>query len=534
MEGHYCYKMKDEIGEIHAVQSAKLIIKAKSTVLNTPVRCDDLHRLLVLEKNGYSKADLLSLTDEDIHRIVDDEIDPDTAHAITTDNVHLLYHTFRNVYSLPIHWISCLGNNSMAQMVLKHYLPNEFKGGEDPLHTAICFGHLDITKFLLEKYPDSIDFTTHDGSTCWHTAAWAGHVQIMRLLCQIKPQGASITRKNGEIPLHVAMRRQNYHVTQALLDAYPQGSAVTSPLSGYKPLADASRTNKISFICSLLYKLEFEGIFEPNRFNYPSYDLSIPKEAWNRRDTPWSVILDKCGKEGTIKIFMESHQYSIGLHGAIGFVPIDEIKFILESIPNIDLRLRDNDDRNVLLMTIHKACDEGNRQYWHVYYQQVIELIIVNYQKQYGRDSVANMMVQNGTGRHFLHIAAELGLPWEGLQTIMTADINASYLSDSKTSLLPFMLVAADERSRLRRAIQRNNNVVTSDLTTVYKMVQFGPDVLKNINQSSRDDPPKDQKQMALFLVSFLCSLYYYLSLRRWFSQSDENLLIVSTLIPDL
>ena len=137
VEGHYCYQMRDEIGVIHAVQTAKLLIKAKSTVLSTPVRCDDLHRLFVLEKNGYSKGELLSLTNEDIHRIADDEIDPDRgAHAITTDNEHLLYHTFRNVYSLPIHWISCLGNNSMAQMVMKHYLPNEFKGGEDPLHTG--------------------------------------------------------------------------------------------------------------------------------------------------------------------------------------------------------------------------------------------------------------------------------------------------------------------------------------------------------------------------------------------------------------
>ena len=119
-------------------------------------------------------------------------------------------------------------------------------------YIAICFGHLDITKFLLEKYPESIDSITNDGSTVWHTAAWAGHLQIMHLLCEIKPQGASITRKNGEIPLHVAMRRQNYHIAQMLLDAYPQGSAVKSPLSGYKPLQGKQQMSCIVY--HLLFK----------------------------------------------------------------------------------------------------------------------------------------------------------------------------------------------------------------------------------------------------------------------------------------
>merc|ERR1719223_2036564 len=110
--------MKDEIGVQRAVQSAKQFIQENSRVLSTPVRCDDLHRLFILEKNlGYDEIDLLSLTNDDIHGLVDTTIDTnidtdvdtnidtnidtdnDTPITVTTrttgggDNQHLLYQT---------------------------------------------------------------------------------------------------------------------------------------------------------------------------------------------------------------------------------------------------------------------------------------------------------------------------------------------------------------------------------------------------------------------------------------------------------
>ena len=96
----------------------------------------------------------------------------------------------------------------------------------------------------------------------------------------------------------------------------------------------------------------------------------------------------------------------------------------------------------------------------------------------------------------------------------MKADINSSYQSDVKTSFLPFMLAATDKRSRLKRMFHWEN-VASSDLTTIYEMLQFSPDAFIRMPQKfTHDNPLNDKRQklkhLPLIFIGFLCCVYQY------------------------
>lgn len=529
LSSHLSNQLGDITGVDEALHDAQSIITAHPIVMSTPTRCDDLHRLFFRERNGF---DPVSIEQEDgFYDAMEDDLRAGVGlgRNATLNGEHILYHSFRDILSLPIHWICCIGSDNRWITILSKTVIAEYENTyEDPIHTAICFGHVDIIKFLFERYPKSMESTTNDGSTCFHTCAWVGHIHVMRLLIESKRDGASIVKRNGQLPLHIAMNRRNYHLVPLLLDAYPKGSIIKNTSTGLLPLLDATRTNNIPLICCLLHKLSFEGLFQPIRYTYPSFDLSIPKELWNRRNTAWSTIFDRCGKERTIDIFMEAQQYPLRLHDAIGVVPIQEIDFILQSIPSVDLRLCDNDGRNVLLTTIYRALEEHNRQYWDVYYRKLIDIIIKALQKQFEKKEVSTMMI-DGSGRRILHIASENGLPCEGIQALMKADANASYMPDAKSLLLPFMIAAADDRSRLRRKIQ-GQNVLQSDLTTVYVMIRFSPDVFKRmpVYDVHHDDASLNGRTcrwtwiICVMMGLGYTYLYYLATLEQRYSQSDS------------
>jgi ankyrin repeat protein len=83
--------------------------------------------------------------------------------------------------------------------------------GETPLHVAAGVGKIDIVRFLLERWPDSIRAKDNKGETPLHYAARRGRVKVVRLLVGLWPEGRQEKDDRGWTPL-MRFAEKKYHV----------------------------------------------------------------------------------------------------------------------------------------------------------------------------------------------------------------------------------------------------------------------------------------------------------------------------------
>src|SRR5258708_15875626 len=71
-----------------------------------------------------------------------------------------------------------------------------------PLHSAACFGHVEVCQLLLQYKADN-NVKDSDGKTPLHLASEAGHVYVARLLLE---HGADVNARDNyrDTPLHRA------------------------------------------------------------------------------------------------------------------------------------------------------------------------------------------------------------------------------------------------------------------------------------------------------------------------------------------
>jgi ankyrin repeat protein len=98
------------------------------------------------------------------------------------------------------------GNNSKIKELLKskpEVINQKTSFEVSLLHFAVLYGHLEITKILLDMGGDIKDKDVHMGHTLLHKAVMKGHINIIRLLIEY---GADINTKDngGYTPLYVA------------------------------------------------------------------------------------------------------------------------------------------------------------------------------------------------------------------------------------------------------------------------------------------------------------------------------------------
>jgi len=67
-------------------------------------------------------------------------------------------------------------------LIQGHFVNQEDKASQTPLHLSAQEGFLDITKFLIEKYDANIHAKDKNEWTPLHSACFNGHIEVARYL----------------------------------------------------------------------------------------------------------------------------------------------------------------------------------------------------------------------------------------------------------------------------------------------------------------------------------------------------------------
>eukprot|EP00754_Rhynchopus_humris_P005200 Rhum_TRINITY_DN12610_c0_g1::Rhum_TRINITY_DN12610_c0_g1_i1::g.53162::m.53162 len=78
------------------------------------------------------------------------------------------------------------------------------EGGQTPLHCAVCLGHVDVVRLLLEHSADACNAVDGCGKTPLHDAAICGHVEITEMLLGHSVAACHVRNDNGSTPLQCA------------------------------------------------------------------------------------------------------------------------------------------------------------------------------------------------------------------------------------------------------------------------------------------------------------------------------------------
>jgi len=185
------------------------------------------------------------------------------------------------------------------------------------------------------------------------------------------------------------------------------------------------------------------------------------------------------------------------LHEGIGTINVDEVPFILKYI-NGDLDTKDHWGRTVLNVAVEKAND--NDYDWEDHYRLLFDYLFLhgcasmdndndhdndNYNDHddddngdksisftdydIWREDIISSQLTNLKGQRYLHFVCKAGLGLYGIMDILEEDRNAMVTPDD-SMMLPFMLAAEGEES---------------DLTVVYEMLQYQPELLEIVKEFS-------------------------------------------------
>jgi len=145
----------------------------------------------------------------------------------------------------PLHYAASWGLHSIVTFLVIGHLQDVHSrsliDNATPLHLASRYGHIKVTRFLLERGAD-LTAQNKGRETPLHVASREGQVEVARMLLE---HGADLTAQNEdwEVPLHVASRDGQVEVARMLLE---HGAALTAQNKDWEsPLHVASRDGQV-------------------------------------------------------------------------------------------------------------------------------------------------------------------------------------------------------------------------------------------------------------------------------------------------
>eukprot|EP00434_Breviolum_minutum_P001577 symbB.v1.2.001394.t1/scaffold67.1/size356791/20 len=93
-------------------------------------------------------------------------------------------------------------------------------GGWLPLHIAAQKGQLAVIKYLVSKWPETLDSVNKSQHTAFHCAAREGHLKVVQFLLSQVPHQATMLTSQSQTALHLASARGRYPVVQYLAPIY--------------------------------------------------------------------------------------------------------------------------------------------------------------------------------------------------------------------------------------------------------------------------------------------------------------------------
>jgi len=186
--------------------------------------------------------------------------------------------------------------------------------------------------------------------------------------------------------------------------------------------------------------------------------------TWTAQNTTFHEILKKFpDEESRQKILGPSKDFPV-LHDAIGKISVKDIQYLIEKI-RVNLTIRDKDGNNALMVALSKA-SEYDTKFWSEYFKPAVELILRNARPT---SSTTNIL-KDETGRHILHISADMGLSWDLVKVLVQEDSAALGNADELTGVWPFMLAARGDGGK-------------SNLNTTFELLRERPHTIDNVEK---------------------------------------------------
>jgi Ankyrin repeats (3 copies) len=186
------------------------------------------------------------------------------------------------------------GYNNITKLILESY-PDAAKekgiAGQIPLHYAASVDNAEASKILLDTYPGSIKETDEEGHTPLHYAAALGSIEVAKLLMSLDPNAIKYKDKQGASPLHWAASMGHEDLVKIITKEYPQEAKKTDG-NGASPLQLTVSHNKVNTLKILVGKYSISELKELSKGN---------KKDSASQKTAKSIIKEEIGKREQIK-----------------------------------------------------------------------------------------------------------------------------------------------------------------------------------------------------------------------------------------
>ncbi|XP_055999077.1 uncharacterized protein LOC125656784 isoform X1 [Ostrea edulis] len=328
------------------------------------------------------------------------------------------------------------GNVEILQLLADNGVDVKHKssGDRDILNVACVHSNLEMSRYILQTYPDLLNSVDNDGWNAALHAAQGGNVKILQLLADNEVDVKHKTNDDRNI-LHVACAHSNLEISRYIIQTYPDllhsvrntgwNAALHAAQGGNVKILKVLAENGVdvkhqnNYNCNILHVACVHSNFEMSRYiiqTYPDLLHSVDKDGWNaalfaarggnvkilqlladntvdvkhKENDGWNILNVACGHSNLemshyiIQAYpdllhsISNTGWNAALHAAQGG-NVKILKLLADN--EVDVKHKDNHGLNIL----HVACVHSNLAMSHHIIQTYPDLL--NSVNDYGEDA---------------------------------------------------------------------------------------------------------------------------------------------------
>lgn len=427
-----------------------------------------------------------------------------------------LKHHLQGEDTFPIHWATSLANLELVKLFSKdishfeyHYCANEERP-KRPIHIAIDYFYqglnTELMEFLIKEYPEDIRSYYKGGLPLYRVNMEDTNqkeIDIIEMMIDEYPE-AMFVEDHEMYPIERASYIRNEEVIRLFLQKSYYQKLFDWRINPDREFDYDEDGNIIDVTEDDDDKKSLKPLWEKNRYatwHRLINDFIFPNEVPADEELPVydipSVVESLFERAGNFPVLVD----------AVGKISVDDFALLIENI-DFDREVTDMKGRTALVETIHQAY--LNPTHWDDYFRPIFDMIMDNlysedayemtvheekefgfylfkafiYRKMYDTSELIHSIIDKDTDKYLLHLAADYGLPWDGVKQILKKNMKVLMIQDKDSGLFPFMLAAERSKFSVKRGLLPfiSKERATTCLTVVYELFRAKPDVLASLD----------------------------------------------------